>query len=96
LSIIWQSNASVTQIDTQTDYSSFLVSPDEPDSMQYPFEDPNGYPFSNSGNNESPLFLKQPANITQEVEYDPKSGTYQFSEKIGRSGLSKTFLYDIG
>jgi cell surface protein SprA len=71
------------------DYPSFLLSPENigdppPDStgMKYPFSQKNNYPFSNSGNN-SPLYLKDPSNITRVVEYDPVTGTYSFTEKVG-------------
>jgi cell surface protein SprA len=51
--------------------------------LQYPFKDEPRYPFSNSGLT-SPLYLKNPSNITQNIEYDPVTGKYVFSEKIGR------------
>ncbi len=57
----------------------------QPDSvkLQYPFSDEIRYPFSNSGMT-SPLYLRNPSNIEQSVEFDPVTGQYVFSEKIGR------------
>jgi cell surface protein SprA len=51
--------------------------------LPYPFTDELRYPFSNSGVS-SPLYLQNPSNIVQNVEYDPVTGQYVFSEKIGR------------
>ena len=31
----------------------------------------------------SGLFLKDPSNLKQEVEFDPESNDYKFSEKVG-------------
>jgi cell surface protein SprA len=55
--------------------------PDSTD-LKYPFSQKNNYPYSNSGNN-SPLYLKDPANVTRVVEYDPVTKTYSFTEKVG-------------
>ncbi len=40
------------------------------------------YPFSSSGT-QSPLYLKPPSNINQNIEYDQSSGRYVFTEKVG-------------
>lgn len=59
------------------------TSPGDSVKLQYPFTDDIRYPFSNSGVR-SPLYLKNPSNISQTVEFDPVTGQYVFSEKIGR------------
>ncbi|MBN1789659.1 MAG: cell surface protein SprA [Bacteroidales bacterium] len=51
--------------------------------LRYPFRDEIRYPFSNSGFT-SPLYLKNPSNIEQNIRFDPATGQYVFSEKIGR------------
>jgi cell surface protein SprA len=51
--------------------------------LVYPFNDNIRYPFSNSGVT-SPLYMKNPSNITQSIVYDPVTRQYVFSEKIGR------------
>lgn len=58
------------------------IPPPDSTDLQYPFSQKDNYPFSNSGNN-SPLYLKDPPNIKRVVEYDPVTGTYSFTEKVG-------------
>jgi cell surface protein SprA len=57
----------------------------QPDTLKlkYPFRDEIRYPFSNSGL-ATPLYLKNPSNVMQSVEFDPVTGQYVFSEKIGQ------------
>lgn len=50
--------------------------------LRYPIEESNNFPFSNSGV-QSPLLLNPPSNINQQIEYDPVSGQYTFTEKVG-------------
>jgi len=50
--------------------------------LVYPFRDEVRFPFSTSGFT-SPLYLRNPSNIEQTVEYDPVTNSYVFSEKIG-------------
>lgn len=53
------------------------------DTSQVRFPVPkNTYPFSTSGS-KSPLYLNPPSNVNQQIEYDPESGTYVFTEKVG-------------
>ena len=49
--------------------------------LRYPFKDYND-PYSKKNQN-SPLYLKNPSNITTEYEYDPKTGEYTIREKVG-------------
>lgn len=51
-------------------------------SLRYPFRDEIRYPFSNSGVR-SPLFLNNPKNVKQTIQYNPATGRYEFTEKIG-------------
>ncbi len=50
--------------------------------LKYPFKDEVRFPFSNSGTG-SPLYLNNPSNIRQEIRYDPQTGRYEFTEKMG-------------
>ena len=50
--------------------------------LRFPVEERNSYPFSNSAN-QSPLLLRPPSNVKQNIEYDPATGRYVFSEKVG-------------
>ena len=90
--VIWQSPSIGISTDTVVKWNVF--SPDdtittgdttETDSiidLPYSFEDPSGFPFSNSLLS-SPLYLNTPSNITSSVEYDAETNQYVFSEKIG-------------
>jgi cell surface protein SprA len=60
-----------------------LSTPGDTVKLQYPFPNQMRYPFSNSGLR-SPLFLKNPSNVVQSIDYDPVTQKYIFSEKIGR------------
>jgi cell surface protein SprA len=71
--------------------------------LRYPIHESNNYPFSNSGT-QSPLLLKPPSNIHQEIEYDPVTGQYVFTEKVGELNyrppssmtLNEYMKYDAG
>ncbi len=51
--------------------------------IKNPYQEDVRFPFSNSGI-ETPLFLKNPSNIQQEIVYDPVTNRYIFTEKIGQ------------
>lgn len=57
--------------------------PSDTSKLKYPFRDEVRFPFSSSGF-QSPLYLRNPSNIDQKVEYDPETGQYVFTEKVGR------------
>jgi cell surface protein SprA len=63
--------------------SASLFSQTDTVKLQYPFTDEIRYPFSSSGIS-SPLYLRNPSNIEQSVVFDPVTGQYVFSEKIGQ------------
>ncbi|MBI4648838.1 MAG: cell surface protein SprA, partial [Bacteroidia bacterium] len=64
-------------------YTADTLRPDtSEDKLQYPFPDNEGYPFS-STDISSPLYLNNPSNIKSDVEYNDKTGEYDFNEKIG-------------
>ena len=50
--------------------------------LKYPFREDPALPFSDAGKI-SPLFLNNPANVSSDIIYDPKSNSYVFSEKVG-------------
>jgi len=47
-----------------------------------PYPIPETYDPTPQGNN-SPLYLSSPANVEQNVEYDPETGEYNITEKVG-------------
>ena len=50
--------------------------------LPYPFKDKSL--FTNSGKNDSSaLYLKKPSNVRTVIEYDPITGDYLISEKVG-------------
>jgi len=49
--------------------------------LPFPFNDADGFPFSNSGR--SPLYGQDPDNIKTETEFDPETNSYNFYERIG-------------
>ena len=62
--------------------SDVLFSQPDTSDLRFPFSEKGNYPYSNSGL-ESPLYLRQPSNIKQIIEYDPATRQYYFTEKIG-------------
>jgi cell surface protein SprA len=54
---------------------------DDTTKLKYPFKD-NTDPYSKTQRN-SPLYLKNPSNITTEYEYNPQTGEYTIKEKVG-------------
>lgn len=66
-------------------YSSFSNQlPDTGDvKLQYPLNDDSEYPIDNFGVPEGGIQLGQPSNLSNEIEYDPKSQEYIFLQKLG-------------
>ncbi|MGC9341756.1 MAG: hypothetical protein ACP5E3_03575, partial [Bacteroidales bacterium] len=63
------------------EFTLFIPQPDTSD-LQYPFVRKSYYHFDEPEVS-SPLYLRDPSNVQKVVEYDPVTGTYQFSEKVG-------------
>ncbi len=61
------------------------IQPPDTTDLQFPFNRKSYYPLTDSPGDDSPLYGKKPSNVETVIEYDPATGTYQFSEKIGRS-----------
>ncbi len=61
-----------------------LFEPQQGDSIEliYPFRDQPNNPDETQP--QSPLFLNNPSNITEEVEYDPEKDEYILRQRIGR------------
>ncbi|MGB0881472.1 MAG: cell surface protein SprA [Vicingaceae bacterium] len=61
-------------------FESEVLPPDSDEvDLRYPFRTGGGAP----GSKRSGMFLKNPSNIDSKFEYDPETGTYSYSEKIG-------------
>ena len=68
----------------------FYTPPVEPDSTKlvYPLPVPTGNPIDDLYNS-SPLYLKDPSNMSTEIFYDPVTKQYTFKKKVG------DFFYDV-
>ncbi|RKD91919.1 cell surface protein SprA [Mangrovibacterium diazotrophicum] len=64
---------SVNQVSAGLDTTGVLV---------YPFEDEQAFEYADSSQ-QSAIYLKKPSNIRTEVEYDPVTGQYILTEKVG-------------
>ncbi len=81
--IIWSSNARwYSSPDSTIEPFTGVMGP--PDTMPYPFKDHTGNPLNDT--DKHPLYL-YPSAIQQQVEYDPSTNSYLFTEKIGESTL---------
>ncbi|MBS1599575.1 MAG: cell surface protein SprA [Bacteroidetes bacterium] len=61
------------------------------DTLKFPIQDRRGDAFSNP--NKNPFNLKDPVNIKDSIEYDPKTNQYYIVEKIGNKYYRKpTYL----
>ena len=61
----------------------YNIAPPDSIELQFPFSD-EAYTIPGSELNSSPLYGSKPSNVPTTVEYDPITGQYHFSEKIGR------------
>ncbi len=55
--------------------------PDDTTKLRYPFRDNDGNPYNSQSS--SPLYLKQPSNVNQQIEYDPKTGEFIIRNRVG-------------
>lgn len=81
----------------------YLINPPDTgkdDTLPFPFNDD---PFYSPADNNHPLYLSDPANIEDSVYFDPESGEYVFTRKIGdldyrpdhTMNQQEYFLYDF-
>ena len=57
------------------------VNTQQEDTLKFEFQDQGKYEYDKP--DESPLYLEDPANIKDTVEYDPTTNEYIISKKIG-------------
>lgn len=88
LGLVWGSTPQITSDSLFSDiYNAAGISmPDtgRKDSTQlpYPWDDNLTDPFSNPPN-QSPMYLGEPSNVNQSIEYDPEQNQYNINEKMG-------------
>lgn len=94
IGLVWVGNASKL--------TTFNVLPTSWESIVLPVDSPE-YRFPSEEEKKSNIKLKDPANISSEKSYDPKTGQYDFNKKIGdrnierpySMGLEEYMNYDI-
>lgn len=84
--IIWTSNAN--WYNPEFTYSENHTESGPPDSIPYPFSDKTGKPLEDT--NHHPMYLN-PSVIIQNVEYDPVTNSYIFTDKIGDQPIGRPF-----
>jgi len=64
--------------------------------LPYPFNTDPPYPFTGPNDDTSGMYLHNPKNVINDVEYDPETNQYIFSSKIGNYDLSpaNTMTFD--
>ncbi|HPE99093.1 MAG TPA: cell surface protein SprA, partial [Bacteroidales bacterium] len=68
-----------------------ITMPADSDSLAYPFQDD---PFYSTQDNNHPLFLNDPKNIKDTVEFDPEKNEYIFKRQIGSIDYRPSFRMD--
>ena len=87
----WQQRADTTRLPPDSARRSTDTSRKKTDTLHFPLRDRRGDPFSNP--NRNPFDLKDPANIKDSIEYDPKTQQYYIVEKVGNQYYRKpTYL----
>ena len=86
-SVWWGVSASNREQNTEsTNTDAKNAQPDtlniQSEDLAYPFKAPQKYQLPEEQDT-SGLYLRQPANVTHEIIYDPETGDYIFQEKIG-------------
>ncbi len=89
--VIWQSWAIEPIQLSEGLFAGFTgIQPDtiinQDNELPYPIEENTGNPYNTE--NTSPLYLRDPSNITTEVIYNPETGEYIYQRKVGELGLS--------
>ncbi|MFA6127617.1 MAG: cell surface protein SprA [Bacteroidales bacterium] len=59
--------------------------------LRYPIPVSPGFPYSLTAR-QSPLFLKDPKNITNKIDYDPEKNDYMFQQKIGDQNFGDPYF----
>lgn len=98
--IFWTTDAS--NLPTIPEINSSLIKDDgfsindsiDDDTLKYPFEDYSNDPYKNS-NVTSPFEFTKPSNITTEEEYDPETGNFIISQKIGDIRFRTPYVMDF-
>lgn len=95
--LVLGSNASVAPVDNNSSFYTPPPDTTDPDTTEiqltYPFEDNTGNPYLPPDTNA--LFLKEPSNIENVLEYDPETNQYIFKKKIGNFTFRNPVYMDM-
>src|SRR4051812_9337741 len=89
MGVVTKQNAGRTEMNDEPGYypSKHVFPPDTPETdedepeLEYKFKDNNGTtPLLDP---KSKLYLEDPSNIKTDVQYDPKTGNYDITQKMG-------------
>ena len=99
--IIWTTNASIDKNNytllTKKHLKAILPSPldsIDDDTLRYPFQDYDNNPYNNDRYN-SALYMKKPSIFSQETEYDPVTGKFVITQKVGNSRFRTPYVMDF-
>lgn len=83
LAIIWVSNANIAPIDLiNFNQPEDTIKKDTSKTLIYPIPQTNEYENPDNNNN-SNLYLNDPSNVQNNIEYDPETNEYKFSKRVG-------------
>jgi len=68
-------------------YPAEAIEPDSSNTLRYPIKDRVGDHITDK--KKDPFYLPDPANIKKDVEYDPTSGKYIVTEKVGDQNIKE-------
>lgn len=97
--IFWTTDASILPAIPEINYDDYIDGFSvndtiDDDTLKYPFEDYSNDPYENS-EVVSPFELDKPSNITTEEEYDPETGNFIITEKIGDIRFRTPYVMDF-
>ena len=86
--IVWASNADVVPQDSFFELPFIAIEDtsdeeEEDKDLVFPFQDDSWDPFPNPGSSSGGLYMNTPSNIQSEFVYDPVTGNYNYSQKLG-------------
>ncbi len=70
-----------------------VITGDTTAKLPFPFRDRSEIPFEKEQPS-SPLYLKDPQNVTDEIEYNPENNQYEFRSKIGNLNYRTPYSMD--
>lgn len=87
-------DGSIVDADSSAGAAPSVAAPSKYDTMplRYPLSKTEVVTYEDLQNNASPADVRTPENVNQSVEYDPNSGLYLFTTKVGDMDISTPFV----